>query len=122
MKKLALVAALAAIAFAHEASAEESAVVAHDTGCVFLSADGNAQFTDTGAKFTAVQKTGWVLFTCQAQLPSNIAPPSSAVTLDGTGTAKPCGTSLGVTLFWREVITPTGQVVLVCKYAREPNG
>lgn len=120
--KLALVAAVAAMAFATDVSADEAAVVAQGDGCVFLSADGGAQFTDSAAKFTAVQKPGWVLFTCQGQLPGGVTPPPAGVTINGTGTAKPCGTSLGVTLFWREVITPTGGVVLVCKYAREPNG
>ncbi len=121
MRRLALAVLVVTVAaLATEGRAADQPRITNE-GCVLPDGYGGS-FTETDAKVQSVQNANWIITTCQARLPQGYTIPASAITLRGRTEQPWCRTPYGSTPFWHAVVTPTGQVKLVCKYTRVPNG
>ena len=93
-----------------------SAVVITDIGCGILGPNGEfLSTTDTHAVITN-SKNGNIKLTCHGKLPDGVTPPSKTVHWDYSSAGIPCGTIIGSTTDWKEVVTPSGNVKLTCHY------
>jgi hypothetical protein len=52
---------------------------------------------------------------CHGTVPTTTTLPSTAALFDFTSTGAVCGTPFGTTLVWHAVVTPSGQVTLICQ-------
>jgi hypothetical protein len=117
MKKMAIgigIILLIALAMPAFAISDNAALVIKDTDCGVIDAGGNIISTD-GSIFVSTS-SGNALVVCKAQLPDPATFPDKAIKWTPDNFNIPCGTSLGTTNDFQEVITPSGQIMLVCHY------
>jgi hypothetical protein len=56
---------------------------------------------------------------CHGTVPATRTLPSTAVRFDSASTGAVCGTPFGTTLDWHAVVTPSGQVTLICQIKQQ---
>lgn len=94
------------------ASEADSATVIHEGGCQILSRDSGLPYTIYTYEGThsVVTPNGVTTLTCHFTFPKSVAPVSAAV-YEGFR----CATYTGLTLDSRSVVTPGGQITLICQ-------
>ena len=83
-----------------------------DISCNLLDAAGDYTIQGTGNMFST--SSGNSILVCKAQLTGNF--PVKAVIWDNANTGRSCGTKLGITEDFQEVITPSGQISMTCHF------
>jgi hypothetical protein len=85
--------------------------------CKLPDANGSS-FTDQQVKETIVNTpSGVANLECHGTVPNDTLP-QTAVQFDFTSTGAVCGTPFGSTLVWHAVVTPSGEVTLICQIKR----
>ena len=107
----ALVALLLTVAYAPmgAAATTERAIVVSESGCGMLDGDGNFI---TGESHSVTNNGGNSIYKCQSKKVNNSS--KSGQTWDRGNTGYMCGTPLGPTADWREIVTPSGNATLTC--------
>lgn len=88
------------------------ALVVNDLGCMVPDGNGQPVPASNSHVVVAFSANGNTLFRCSATGVPN--PAGRAVTWDYASTGLTCGTALGSTTKWHAVVSPSGNVSLVC--------
>lgn len=94
------------------------AIIITDFGCGLLDGNGGFAFTTDTKTVITNDANGNTILKCKA---TGLAHPGgAAVHWDFSNTSIPCGTFLGGTTDWKEVVTSSGNATLTCKIVPNP--
>jgi len=104
--------AVALVSWRSQSTAKSPAIHINDAGCGLYDGDGN--FTLASSDQTIITSSGNGKLTCKASDLANST--GQAVKYDFESTGQFCGTALGITDDWQEVVSASGQATLQCRY------
>lgn len=96
------------------------AIVIKGAYCGLMDADGNIFMSTCSHIVISNDKNGNTKLTCHATQPDYASKPLKAVLWNYDNTGLLCGTPLGATRDWMEVVTPSGKVTLVAHINPNP--